>query len=68
MKIKLNGKEQIIDKGSLSITELLKIAKVETPEMVSVQRNGKFVPKEEFGQTYVQDSDEIDFMYFMGGG
>ncbi len=68
MKIKVNGKEQIIDKGSLSITELLKIAKVETPEMVSVQRNGEFVPKEEFEQTYVKEADEIDFMYFMGGG
>ncbi len=68
MKIKINGKEQVIAGNSLAVTELLKIAKVETPEMVSVQLNGEFVKRENFSTTHVKDRDEIDFLYFMGGG
>lgn len=68
MKIKVNAKETVIEKEPLSVAELLKIAKVETPEMVSVQLNGQFVKKEDLGSTYLKDADEIDFLYFMGGG
>lgn len=39
MKIKVNGKDQVIDAASLTVTELLKTVKVESPEMVSVQLN-----------------------------
>ena len=68
MKIKLNGKEQAIDAASLSIEELLKTVNVENPELVSVQLNGEFVAKEKRGVTSLKDGDEIDFLYFMGGG
>jgi len=68
MKIKINGKEEVSDKDSLSLSELLKIAKVENPEMVSVQLNGAFVKKEDIENTKVKEGDEIDFLYFMGGG
>lgn len=68
MKIKVNGKERIIDKESLFLRELLKIANVENPETVSVQINGAFVGKESFDSTAVKDGDNVDFLYFMGGG
>lgn len=68
MKIKVNGIEQEINKDALSIAELLGIAKVETPESVSVQLNGEFVDKAEFGAVRLKDNDEVDFLYFMGGG
>lgn len=68
MKIKVNGKETVVEKAQLSVAELLKIAKVETPEMVSVQLNGQFLKKEDLGNTCLKDADEIDFLYFMGGG
>lgn len=68
MKIKINGKEEVIGKDSLSINELLKIAKVENPETVSIQLNGEFVKKENIENTKVKDGDEVDFLYFMGGG
>jgi len=42
--------------------------KVEQPDMVSVQLNGEFVPRDRFAATVFQDGDEIDFLYFMGGG
>lgn len=68
MKIKVNGKEQTLDKVSVTVTELLVICHVEQPDMVSVQLNGGFVKKEDLGNTKIQNNDEIDFLYFMGGG
>lgn len=68
MKITVNGKEQMIDKNSVSVSELLVINNVEMPDMVSVQLNGKFVKRENFGNTFLKNADEVDFLYFMGGG
>ena len=68
MKIKINGKTETVGETVLTIAGLLKIAKVENPEMVSVQRNGEFVAKENFDDTCLKDGDEVDFLYFMGGG
>jgi len=68
MKIKLNGKEQMIDANSLSIAQLLKRSNVDNPEMVSVQLNGEFVDKAGFNTAHLKDGDEVDFLYFMGGG
>jgi len=36
--------------------------------MVSIQLNGQFVNREDFDSTKVSDGDELDFLYFMGGG
>jgi len=41
---------------------------VAQPEMVSVQVNGEFLPRENFNSTLIYDGDEVDFLYFMGGG
>jgi len=68
MKLKINGKAEVIDEAPLTVVRLLEIVKVENPEMVSVQRNGEFVKREDFGATHLQDGDEVDFLYFMGGG
>lgn len=68
MKIKVNGKEQVLDKDSISVKELLNVSKVEKPDMLSVQLNGEFVKKEDYSNTFVKESDEVDFLYFMGGG
>jgi sulfur carrier protein len=68
MNIKVNGKEQILDENSVSVSELLVINNVEMPDMVSVQLNGEFVKKENFAATPLKENDEIDFLYFMGGG
>jgi sulfur carrier protein len=68
MKIKVNGKEDTVGRDSVSVAELLIINKVEQPDMVSVQLNGEFVKKENFKNTYLKNGDEIDFLYFMGGG
>ncbi len=67
MKIKVNNKIQELEK-EISLTDLLVKNKVEIPEMVSVQLNGEFVKKENFKTTIIKENDEVDFLYFMGGG
>lgn len=65
--IKINGKVQEI-KLPISLTELIKINNVLQPSMVSIQLNGKFVVREDFDSTLLNEGDEVDFLYFMGGG
>jgi sulfur carrier protein len=36
--------------------------------MVSVQVNGEFVGRDDFSTFLVNNGDEVDFLYFMGGG
>lgn len=67
MLISVNGEKLTLEK-SLNIDELLIVAKAEQPEYVSVQLNGEFVEREKFSTTLVNDGDEIEFLYFMGGG
>ncbi len=68
MKIKVNGKDQEVNKTSISVFELLSENNVQNTGMVSVQLNGKFVNRDEFHTVEVKDKDEIDFLFFMGGG
>ncbi len=68
MRIKINGKESCIDGQAISIAELLEKENIEHPDMVSVQLNGEFVDKARLTSTYLKDKDEIEFLYFMGGG
>lgn len=68
MKIKVNGKDQSIQKNAVSVSELLKRNKVEAIEMVSVQLNGNFIDKNDFDKISLKENDELDFIYFMGGG
>ena len=68
MKIKVNGKEKIIKPGSFSVADLLKEEKVENPQMLSVQLNSEFLNRENFASTQLKEADEVDFLYFMGGG
>ena len=66
-KIKVNGKEQELN-SSLSIAGLMKLNHVLQPEMVSIQLNGNFVIRDNYDTTGLKEGDEVDFLYFMGGG
>ncbi|MDD5673879.1 MAG: sulfur carrier protein ThiS [Chitinivibrionales bacterium] len=68
MELKVNGEAKSVSADPLSISDLLKLFKVEMPDMVSVQLNGTFVDRPTFGVTLIKDKDEIDFLYYMGGG
>jgi sulfur carrier protein len=66
-KIKVNDQPQELPDGT-SVTTLLALNKVPQSDMVSVQLNGDFVLREDYESTVLKDNDEVDFLYFMGGG
>jgi len=67
MQLKINGKEETVTEVQ-SMTDLLKIRGVKTPEAVSVELNGEFLKREDFETTILKENDEIEFLYFVGGG
>ena len=66
-KITVNGEAQEV-KLPLTLTELIKQNNVEQPDMVSVQVNDDFVDRTEWDGIQIKDGDNVDFLYFMGGG
>lgn len=68
MTIKVNGKTESVTASSVSVTELLKVQNVKMPDMVSVQLNGEILERASFETATVKENDEVEFLYFMGGG
>jgi len=68
MQISINGEERQLNSEELSILNLLEAEKVEAPEMVSVQVNGRVVNRTDYEKHVLRNGDEVDFLYFMGGG
>ena len=67
MIIKVAGEKKEYPEG-LTVKELIEKEDVETPQYVTVTINDEFVESGAFDSTEVKDGDEIEFMYFMGGG
>ena len=63
--VKINGEEKEI--AGKNLLEHLKEAGFE-PERVVVERNLDIIPKDEFGNTIIQDEDVIEVLRFVGGG
>ena len=68
MQVMINGESESIDEKDVSISRLLAIKQVESPDMVSVQLNGKIVARQQYDQQLLTENDELEFLYFMGGG
>ena len=67
MKVLVNGESVNLEK-SLNINDFLVEVKADQPEYVTVQKNGEFLQRSDFDNTFVEEGDEIEFLYFMGGG
>jgi sulfur carrier protein len=68
MIISVNGESKTIARERLAVAELLSLCRVESPDLVSVQLNGKFLGRDHYATTQLNESDEVDFLYFLGGG
>lgn len=55
-------------KDGLTVAQLITDENVETPQYVTVAVNDDFVDQGKFESTVLHDGDNIEFMYFMGGG
>jgi sulfur carrier protein len=68
MQITVNGEKNELKEIKVNLSKLLELRKVESPEMVAVQLNGEFVETSEYLSTYLKSGDDIEFLFFMGGG
>lgn len=67
MRITVGGEKRDVDEA-LTIRKLIEIDKVEMPEYVTVSVNEEFISKDVFDSYSLKDGDEVEFLYFMGGG
>ena len=67
MKIIVAGEAKEYTEG-LTVAQLIESEKVETPQYVTVTVNDEFVESGTFGTTVLADGDNVEFLYFMGGG
>ena len=52
----------------LTVAQLVEAENVETPQYVTVSINDEFVKSGTFEEAVLKDGDEVEFLYFMGGG
>jgi thiazole synthase len=64
--VKLNGKPRVVPSG-LNLLELLQRLDVQ-PSRVVVEHNREIRRKEDFETAKVRDGDELELVYFVGGG
>ncbi|MCI5752304.1 MAG: sulfur carrier protein ThiS [Oscillospiraceae bacterium] len=67
MIITVAGEKKEVKDG-ITVSELIEQEKVETPQYVTVSINEEFVESGTFDTTVLKDSDNVEFLYFMGGG
>jgi sulfur carrier protein len=67
MKIIVGGEFKDYPEG-LSLSDLIKLENTETPEYVTVALNDDFVESGTFDRIILKEGDNVEFLYFMGGG
>lgn len=67
MIISIAGEKKEYAEG-ITVTELIERENVDNPEYVTVTVNDEFVDREIFSATVLKEGDEVEFLYFMGGG
>jgi len=67
MQITVAGVKKETAEG-LTVAALIEQENVETPQYVTVSVNEVFIESDAFGSTTLKEGDEVEFLYFMGGG
>jgi len=67
MKITVAGERKEVSEG-LTVAALIAQENVENPQYVTVSVNEEFVDGGAFESHILKDGDEVEFLYFMGGG
>ncbi|MGH7256225.1 MAG: sulfur carrier protein ThiS [Nitrospirales bacterium] len=65
MQIKINGKAEEIQGDS--ILDIMKAKEIE-PQMVAVELNAHMVERDHLATTTLKEGDELEFLFYMGGG
>lgn len=67
MRINVGGINKEVS-DDITIANLIEIEKVETPQYVTVSVNEEFIDSDTFDTYILKEGDEVEFLYFMGGG
>jgi len=67
MKIILNNREEIFDKETISVNEMLLLKKFSF-KMRIIKVNGALIPKDSYDSTLIKNGDDVQMIYLMSGG
>ena len=67
MQLTVSGVKKEYEDG-INLPTLIEKEQIDNAEYVTVTINDEFVESGAFESTEVKDGDEIEFLYFMGGG
>lgn len=67
MYITVAGNRKEVKEG-LTLPELMELEGVEMPDYVTVSVNDAFVDADKKADTVLKNGDNVEFLYFMGGG
>lgn len=67
MYITVAGNKREVKDGT-TLSELITLENVEMPEYVTVSINDEFVEADKKAVTVLKNGDNVEFLYFMGGG
>jgi len=65
MQVKINGKTEHIQGGT--VLDLLKAKNIE-PQMVAIEVNDAMLERSHLATTTLKEGDQIEFLFYMGGG
>ena len=61
------GEKKEVEDG-ITVAQLIGQEQVQMSDYVTVSVNDEFAKREEFETFRLKDGDEVEFLYFMGGG
>ena len=67
MIITVAGEKKEVAEG-ITVAQLIEQEKVEMPMYVTVSVNEEFIESGSFDTHVLKENDEVEFLYFMGGG
>ena len=67
MKITLGGVKKEVAQET-TIAQLMEQEALENPQYITVSVNETFLDPEEFASFVLKENEEVEFLYFMGGG
>lgn len=65
MQVQINGKKEEVH--GQTVLELLKAKDID-PRMVAVELNAQMVERDLLETTPIKDGDQLEFLFYMGGG
>ncbi|OPY85163.1 MAG: Sulfur carrier protein ThiS [Syntrophus sp. PtaU1.Bin208] len=67
MRVRINGREENLPEGLVSLQELVENRGL-VPERVVVEVNLRILPREEWPTVRLREEDSIEIVSFVGGG